>query len=213
MNKFLLREYFELCPGGVCEDLLTEQEKREIKNGAFYLTGVMQRADAKNGNGRVYPEHILRREVENYKKLVQESRALGELDHPEESVINLKNASHLVTDIWWNGKDVMGKVRVLDTPSGKILRSLVEGGIKLGISSRGLGSVKEKTGLTMVEDDFQLICFDFVSEPSTVGAFMNLSEAKNSSNVFNKSDKINRILNDMIFKNPELNDIFKKLAD
>lgn len=209
----LLREYYELCDGGVCQDLLTEAEKVFVKNGGMYLTGVMQRADAKNGNGRVYPEHILRREVENYKKLVQESRALGELDHPESNVINLKNASHIVTDIWWNGKDVMGKIKVLDTPSGKILRSLVEGGIKLGISSRGLGSVKEKTGVTMVEDDFQLICFDFVSEPSTVGAFMSLSEAKGQTNIFNKSDRINRIVNDILFKNPELNDMFKKLVD
>ena len=198
MNKFLLREYFELCSGGVCEDLLTEQEKREIKNGAFYLTGVMQRADAKNGNGRVYPENILRREVENYKKLVSENRALGELDHPDESVINLKNASHIVTDIWWNGKDVMGKVKVLSTPSGQILKSLVESGVKLGISSRGLGSVKERVGLTMVEDDFQLICFDFVSEPSTIGAFMNLSESKKSPNIFTKEDRINRLLNDIV---------------
>lgn len=198
MNKFLLREYFELCEGGICQDLLTEAEKVFVKGGGMMLTGVMQRADAKNGNGRVYPENVLRREVENYKKLVSENRALGELDHPDESVINLKNASHIVTDIWWNGKDVMGKVKVLTTPSGQILKSLVESGVKLGISSRGLGSVKEKAGLTYVEDDFQLICFDFVSEPSTVGAFMNLSESKKLPNIFNKSDRINRLLNDII---------------
>jgi hypothetical protein len=198
MSQFLLREYFELCEGGVCQDLLTEAEKVFVKGGGMMLTGVMQRADAKNGNGRVYPENILRREVENYKKLVAENRALGELDHPDESVINLKNASHIVTDIWWNGKDVMGKVKVLTTPSGQILKSLVESGVKLGISSRGLGSVKEKSGLTYVEDDFQLICFDFVSEPSTVGAFMGLSESKKAPNIFNKSDKINRLLNDII---------------
>ena len=198
MNKFLLREYFELCEGGVCQDLLTEAEKSFVKSGGMMLTGVMQRADAKNGIGRVYPENILRREVENYKKLVAENRALGELDHPDESVINLKNASHIVTDIWWNGKDVMGKVKILTTPSGQILKSLVESGVKLGISSRGLGSVKEKAGLTYVEDDFQLICFDFVSEPSTVGAFMGLSESKKTPNIFNKSDRINRLLNDII---------------
>jgi hypothetical protein len=198
MNKFLLREYFELCEGGVCQDLLTEAEKSFVKSGGMMLTGVMQRADAKNGNGRVYPENILRREVENYKKLVAENRALGELDHPDESVINLKNASHIVTDIWWNNKDVMGKVKILTTPSGQILKSLVESGVKLGISSRGLGSVKEKAGLTYVEDDFQLICFDFVSEPSTVGAFMGLSESKKTPNIFNKSDRINRLLNDII---------------
>lgn len=198
MNKFLLREYFELCEGGVCQDLLTEAEKVFVKNGGMMLSGVMQRADAKNGNGRVYPENVLRREVENYKKLISENRALGELDHPDESVINLKNASHIVTDIWWNGNDVMGKVKVLSTPSGQILKSLVESGVKLGISSRGLGSVKERGGLTYVEDDFQLICFDFVSEPSTNGAFMNLSESKKSPNIFTKSDKINRLLNDII---------------
>jgi hypothetical protein len=198
MNKFLLREYFELCEGGICQDLLTEAEKVFVKSGGMMLSGVVQRADAKNGNGRVYPENILRREVENYKKLVAENRSLGELDHPDESVINLKNASHIVTDIWWNGKDVMGKVKVLTTPSGQILKSLVESGVKLGISSRGLGSVKEKGGLTYVEDDFQLICFDFVSEPSTVGAFMNLSESKKTPNIFNKSDKINRLLTDII---------------
>ena len=198
MNKFLLREYFELCEGGVCQDLLTEAEKSFVKSGGMMLTGVMQRADAKNGNGRVYPENILRREVENYKKLVAENRALGELDHPDESVINLKNASHIVTDIWPNNKEVMGKVKILTTPSGQILKSLVESGVKLGISSRGLGSVKEKAGLTYVEDDFQLICFDFVSEPSTVGAFMGLSESKKTPNIFNKSDRINRLLNDII---------------
>lgn len=198
MNKFLLREYFELCEGGVCQDLLTEAEKVFVRNGGMMLTGVMQRADAKNGNGRVYPENVLRREVENYKKLVAENRALGELDHPDESVINLKNASHIVTDIWWNGKDVMGKVKVLSTPSGQILKSLVESGVKLGISSRGLGSVKEKMGSTYVEDDFQLICFDFVSEPSTTGAFMNLSESKKAPNIFTKADKINRLLNELV---------------
>ena len=198
MNKFLLREYFELCEGGVCQDLLTESEKVFVKNGGMMLSGVVQRADAKNGNGRVYPESVLRREVENYKKLISENRALGELDHPDESVINLKNASHIVTDIWWNNKDVMGKVKVLTTPSGQILKSLVESGVKLGISSRGLGSVKERAGVTMVEDDFQLICFDFVSEPSTTGAFMGLSESKKAPNIFNKSDRINRLLNDII---------------
>ena len=92
----------------------------------------------------------------------------------------------------------MGKVKVLSTPSGQILKSLVESGVKLGISSRGLGSVKERVGLTMVEDDFQLICFDFVSEPSTIGAFMNLSESKKSPNIFTKADRINRLLNDIV---------------
>ena len=201
MNKYLLREYYELCEGGICQDLLTEDEKRMVRdNGACFLTGVMQRANAKNGNGRIYKKETLQREVENYHKMVKERRALGELDHPDDQVINLKNASHLVTDIWWDGDDVMGKVQVLDTPSGKVLKELVKAGVKLGISSRGMGSVKESEGNTLVEDDFQLICFDFVSEPSTNGAFM-MSEAKNmkiGSNVFTKADKINRALNNIL---------------
>jgi hypothetical protein len=195
-DKVLLREYYELCEGGVCQDFLTEAEKVEIQNGAMYLSGVMQRADAQNGNGRVYPKRVLDRELGNYAKLVQESRALGELDHPEDSVINLKNASHMVTKVWWSGDDVMGKVKVLNTPSGQILRSLVDSGVKLGISSRGLGSVHEDRGSTVVEDDFQLICFDFVSEPSTQGAYM-MKENKNP-NIFTKADKINRLLNEIV---------------
>jgi len=199
MAKVLLREYYELCEGGVCQDLLTEAEKRFVADGGMYLSGIMQKSDVQNGNGRVYPHPILMREVENYKKLVKERRALGELDHPEDSVINLKNASHMVTDVWFEGKDVMGKIKVLDTPSGNILRSLVDSGVKLGISSRGMGSVSENQGATVVEDDFQLICFDFVSEPSTPGAFM-MREAKDLSlsNIFTKADKINRLLNDII---------------
>jgi|TARA_R110000787_G_scaffold10223_2_gene34871 hypothetical protein len=200
MSKYLLREFYELCPNGTCEDLLTEEEKRMVReNNAVFLTGVMQRAEALNQNKRVYPKPILEREIENYKKLVKERRALGELDHPEDSVVNLKNASHMVTDVWWDGNDVMGKVQVLGTPSGQVLKELVNAGVKLGISSRGLGSVSESQGKTIVEDDFQLICFDFVSEPSTQGAFM-MTEGKdiNLDAVFTKGDKINRALNDIL---------------
>ena len=109
----LLREYYELCEGGVCQDLLTEDEKRFVASGGMYLTGKLQQADTQNGNGRVYPLKVLIREVENYKKLVKENRALGELDHPDDSVINLKNACHLVTSIWMEGDNVMGKIKVL----------------------------------------------------------------------------------------------------
>jgi len=198
MTKVLLREYYELCEGGVCQDLLTEEEKRQVvEENACFLTGVMQRSEARNGNGRVYPHNILLREMKNYQKLVKERRALGELDHPEDSVINLKNASHMVTSVWWEGKDVMGKVKVLNTPAGNILRSLVQSGCSLGISSRGLGSVRESNGDTIVEDDFQLICFDFVSEPSTTGAYMNISEGI-EKDLFSKADRLNRLLNDIV---------------
>ncbi len=200
MKKVLLREYYELCEGGVCQDLLTEEEKRYVANGGMILSGKLQEADIQNGNGRIYPHKVLMREMENYQKLVKERRALGELDHPDDSVINLKNASHMITDVWWDNKSVMGKVKVLNTPSGKILQALVNDGASLGISSRGLGSVHESTNGTIVEDDFQLICFDFVSEPSTPGAYMAISEGKNykEPNVFTKADKINRMLNDIL---------------
>ena len=198
MSKVLLREYYELCEGGVCQDLLTEDEKRYVANGGMILSGIMQKADHVNGNGRVYPHKVLMKEIENYKKIVKERRALGELDHPEDSVINLKNASHLVTDIWMEGKDVKGKIKVLDTPSGKVLQELVGANVNVGISSRGMGSVSEANGQTMVEDDFQLICFDMVSEPSTPGAFM-MKEAKDYKNeVFTKSDRIYRLLNEVL---------------
>jgi hypothetical protein len=200
MSKMLLREYYELCPGGICQDLLTEAEKKYVADGGLMLTGVMQKADHKNGNGRVYPRKVLEKELENYKKLVDERRSLGELDHPDDSVINLKNASHLVTAVWWDGDQVMGKCKVLSTPSGNILKELVNSGVKLGISSRGLGSVTESKGDTIVEEDFQLICFDFVSEPSTPGAYMMTEgkERKLINNVFTKADRINRALNEIL---------------
>jgi len=198
MSKVLLREYYELCEGGVCQDLLTADEKKFVTEGGMILSGIMQMAETVNGNGRMYPSSVLMKEVKNYQKLVQERRALGELDHPDDSVINLKNASHIVTSCWMEDKKVMGKIKVLETPSGKILRSLVEGGCAIGISSRGMGSVTESNGQTIVEDDFQLICFDVVSEPSTPGAFM-MKEAKEYKNeVFTKSDRIYRLLNEVL---------------
>ena len=198
MSKKLLREYYALCEGGVCQDLLTEDEKKFVSEGGMILSGIMQMSETQNGNGRVYPHKTLVREVENYKKVVKERRALGELDRPDDSVINLKNCSHMVTSVWMEENKVMGKIKVLETPSGKILKELVNGGATVGVSSRGMGSVKEAGGRTIVEDDFQLICFDMVSEPSTPGAFM-MREAKEFSNdVFTKADKINRLLNEVL---------------
>ncbi len=199
MAKKLLREYYALCEGGVCQDLLTEEEKRYVAEGGLVLSGIMQMTETKNGNGRVYMHETMVREVEIYQKLVKENRALGELDHPDDSVINLRNCSHMVTAIWMEGKNVMGKIKVLNTPSGKILQALVEGGATCGVSSRGMGSVREEQGKTIVEDDFQLICFDMVSEPSTPGAFM-MKEAKTLSEgaVFTRADRINRLLNEVL---------------
>jgi len=205
MSKKLLREFHALCPDGMCQDLLTEREKREItEEGAVYLTGRIQTADKKNGNGRVYPHKVLKREMDNYLSIVKDNRATGELDHPDDSVINLKNVSHMVVDCWWEGKDVMGKIKVLDTPSGRILKDLINAGVKLGISSRGLGSVKESMGVTTVEEDFQLICFDIVSEPSTPNAYVYPGQGKSkSANSFNMRLREQRENN--------IDDLFKKI--
>jgi len=201
MNKLLLREYYELCEGGVCQDLLTEKERAFVKEGGLILSGKIQEGDRKNGNGRIYPTNILSREVNNYRAVVEDKRALGELDHPESSIINLNNVSHMVVDVWMDGKSVMGKLKVMETPAGQILKSLIEGGAQLGISSRGLGSVEEKGGETIVQDDFQLICFDIVSDPSTPGAYMRVSENKVPENqIFNKKSRINRLINEIISK-------------
>lgn len=195
----LIREYYQLCEGGVCKDLLTEEEKRFVSEGGMMMSGVLQMAETKNANGRIYPLPILEREVLNYAKLCKQNRALGELDHPDSSVINLANASHMVTRIWMEGNVCKGTIKVLNTPSGQTLRALVESGCQLGISSRGMGSVREQNGVTMVEDDFQLLCFDMVSDPSTPGAFM-MKEAKEPTNIFTKEDKIDRALNNFLFK-------------
>ena len=196
MSKKLLREFFALCDGGICQDLLTEAEKKFVAEGGMILSGVCQRADTLNGNGRKYGRGILEREVKNYQKLIDENRALGELDHPDSSVVELSKVSHKVTKLWMEGDDVYGKLQVLPTPSGNILRSLVESGVQVGISSRGLGSVREQNGQTIVEDDFQLICFDMVSEPSTPGAFMMREQKERLSE--NKGDKLNRLFNDIL---------------
>jgi len=200
MEKKLLREFYALCEGGICPDLLTEREKREMENGVLYLSGRLQTADKQNGNGRVYPENVLKREIKNYMNVVKDNRACGELDHPDDSVVNLKNVSHIITDIWWEGKDVMGKIKVLDTPSGRILKDLVKAGVKLGISSRGLGSVSEGiNGTVVVENDFQLICFDMVSEPSTPNAYVYP----------NQNNQMSTRLREV--KENNINDLFKKI--
>jgi|TARA_R100000081_G_C4722005_1_gene118572 hypothetical protein len=204
MSKQLLTEFYELCKDGVCLDLLSESEKRQVvQEGVLFLSGRIQTADRKNGNGRSYPYQVLKREIDNYKKIVADNRACGELDHPDDSVINLKNVSHIVTSVWWEGKDVMGKIKVLDTPSGRILKDLVNAGVKLGISSRGLGSVKESMGgVTEVQEDFELICFDIVSEPSTPNAYV-YPKAKRGM----YENKINEAKENIV------DDLFKKILE
>ena len=150
------------------------RESTSHPNQPFTVQGVLQRKGKKNQNGRIYPDEILIREANKYAQtFILDHRAMGELDHPESSVVNLKNVSHAVTEMHWNGDDLVGTVEVLTTPNGNILRELFRNGIKLGISSRGLGTLKKVTEtVAMVGDDFELIAFDFVSNPSTQGAFM-----------------------------------------
>ena len=178
------------------------KESRDKNNGKVVMKGILQKADTLNQNGRIYPQAVLEREIRNYQKFIAENRALGELDHPDSSVVNLKNVSHVIKEAYLDRGVVYGTVELLDTPSGKILQSLVESGVKLGISSRGVGSVKKQGDYHIVQDDFQLICWDYVSEPSTPGAFMipegRTINSKELRNIFNKSDRIDRIVNDIL---------------
>jgi len=174
MNKKLL---VDVRPFDISADKINESISEN--GGKLIVKGVLQRAEAKNQNGRVYPRDVLLKEVSKYlKEQVTERRALGELDHPDSSVVNLNNASHNVVEMHWDGDDLLGTVEVLSTPAGNILKELFKSGIKLGISSRGLGSVEPVNeadggdGTVEVQPDFELIAFDFVSNPSTHGAFM-----------------------------------------
>ena len=177
------------------------------ENRPLTVKGVIQRAEAKNQNGRIYPKEILEREINKYiEGPVREKRALGELDHPESSVINLQNVSHNVTKVKMVGDDVYGEVEILPTPAGKILQALFASGITVGISSRGMGSVQEgANGTVEVQDDFELLCFDFVSTPSTHGAFMTpvgraLQEGKITQQEY-KYTNVNNIIRDIICDN------------
>jgi len=169
-------------------------------NKPLIVSGVVQRAEVPNQNKRRYPRSVLEREVTNYQKKIKEKTALGELDHPDSSIINLLNVSHNFVDIGWNGNDVLGKIEILSTPSGNILKELFKKGIKVGISSRGFGSVNEgQDGIVDVDDDFELLCFDFVSDPSTHGAFQKpLKEGLIRSNEEIQKMKINEIVANII---------------
>ena len=199
MSKQLLVDYipFEITPQQINESLTKN-------NGRLIVKGILQRADVKNQNGRVYPRETLMREADQYSSVqIKERRALGELDHPDSSVVNLQNASHNIMEMHWSGDDLSGTVEVLGTPAGNILKELFKAGIKLGISSRGLGSVKEihEDDSVEVQPDFELIAFDFVSNPSTQGAFMHpLSEGvdKSKTRTCGKWCKIESIINSIM---------------
>jgi hypothetical protein len=177
------------------------QESVAKNNGRLIVEGVVQRADAKNGNGRVYPKDTLEREIQKYKDTyIKENRALGELDHPESPIINLKNVCHNILELWWQDDDVIGKIEILPTPSGNILKALLLAGITVGISSRAMGSVKQIGETVEVQDDLDIVCWDFVSTPSTQGAFMEIvNEGLNPNNQQDdKLTKINELITDIL---------------
>lgn len=177
--------------------MLTESK---VKPGVFEVVGIMQRAGAKNQNGRIYKREILEQEVRNYiENFVKVGNAYGELDHPESAIVSLKNASHVVKDLWWEGDDLMGKVELLNTPSGNIVKEILRGGHTIGISSRGTGSVQQTNeGTLMVQPDFELVCWDFVSNPSTQGAFMNPISLNEGKIKAGKYDRLDSIINNIL---------------
>ena len=206
MSKQILVDYipFEVSPQQINESM-------NKNGGRLVVKGVLQRANAKNQNGRVYPRDTLVREAKKYAQVqIKERRALGELDHPDSSVVNLNNVSHNVLDMAWQGDDLVGTVEVLGTPAGNILKELFKAAIKLVISSRGLGSVEEISEgedgepTVKVQPDFELIAFDFVSNPSTHGAFLSpTNESKLNESVGTRKGvcchdcKIENIINDI----------------
>jgi len=174
-------------------------------NGNPLVEGVLATCEVKNGNGRYYSKDLWEREIDKYMTLVKERRACGELDHPDSQVINLKNVSHNISSIWWDGDNIMGKIEILPTPSGNILKALIESGIKVGVSSRGMGSLKQVGEVLEVQDDFELLCFDFVSTPSNPGSFMypvgQIHEGLSTSINSNPYAKVNSIVTEILCAN------------
>ena len=175
-------------------------EGKLSNRGNPMVEGILATAEVKNGNGRYYPKELWEREIDKYMESVKQNRALGELDHPESSVINLKNVSHNITEMWWDGDEVYGKIEILPTPSGNILKALIENNITLGVSSRGMGSLEDRGGVLEVQDDFELLCWDFVSTPSNPGSYMEIvTEGKMAQ--LNKYQGVNSIVNEILCAN------------
>ena len=165
--------------------------------GNLLVEGVLATAEVKNGNGRYYSKDLWNREMDKYSELIEQRRSMGELDHPESSVVNLKNVSHLISEYWWDGDNVMGKIEILPTPSGNILKELIKHGVTVGVSSRGMGSLEQRGGVMEVQDDFELLCWDFVSTPSNPGSYMHsIKEGKEMVN-YNYT-KVNSLIHEIL---------------
>ena len=193
MNKQILIEthLFKVSPISLTEGKVSGR-------GNPMVEGILATAEIKNGNGRYYSKDLWEREINKYMESVRENRALGELDHPESSIINLKNVSHNIVELRWDGDDVMGKIEILPTPSGNILKALIDSGITVGVSSRGMGSLQEKSGVLEVQDDFELLCWDFVSTPSNPGSFMKPLREGKENNITNLYSKVNSIVTEIL---------------
>ena len=174
---------------------LNENVSKE--NGNLVVEGILATCEVKNGNGRYYARELWEREMKKYTDLIKERRSLGELDHPESQVINLQNVSHLVTDYSWDGDNIMGRIEILPTPAGNILKELIKNGVTVGVSSRGMGSLEQRGDIMEVQDDFELLCWDFVSTPSNPGSFMGvLQEGKNE--ITYDYTKVNSIVHEIL---------------
>jgi hypothetical protein len=193
MSKQVLIEtqLFKASPKSLTEGKMTGR-------GNPIVEGILATAEVKNGNGRYYAKDLWEREINKYADSVRENRALGELDHPESSIINLKNVSHNISEIWWDGDNVMGKIEILPTPSGNILKALLSSGINIGVSSRGMGSLQEEKGLLVVQPDFDLLCWDFVSTPSNPGSYMTPLREGLEQPTTDQYSKVNSIVTEIL---------------
>jgi hypothetical protein len=180
---------------------ITLKEGKLSERGNLIVEGILATAEIKNGNGRYYSRDLWEREMNKYSPLIKEKRAMGELDHPESQIINLKNVSHNIIDVRWDGDNVIGKIEILPTPSGNILKALIENGITVGVSSRGMGSLKQVGELMEVQDDFELLCWDFVSTPSNPDSFMHMLKEGLITNPNKSYVKINNILTEILCSN------------
>jgi hypothetical protein len=178
-------------------------EAKISERGNPLVEGILATAEVKNGNGRYYAKDLWEREIDKYLQNVKENRAVGELDHPDSSVVNLKNVSHNIKDIWWDGDNVMGKIEILPTPSGNILKSLLDSNITVGVSSRGMGSLTKNGNVMEVQDDFELVCWDFVSTPSNPGSFMTPIREGLTQQIIeeDKYSKVNSIITEILCAN------------
>lgn len=192
MNKQLLIETnsFRVSPS-----MLTENVNKQTGNPI--VTGILATAEVKNGNGRYYAKDLWEREMDKYSELVEQRRSMGELDHPESQVINLKNVSHLISEWWWDGNNVMGKIEILPTPSGNILKALIASGVTCGVSSRGMGTLEQNGSVMEVQDDFELLCWDFVSTPSNPGSFMSVLKEGKETFTYNYNN-VNNIIREIL---------------